>query len=271
MILNILGNKVNPSTPRHQCRGLLRVDPERRVPHRPEGRGLAPPNGPILFGLLSEKGGAMGIYKRGVSGPDFRIRMTQEYLAFKNFQTSARRSFLFPFCFFIFCIALLNFSGFCAGVANAGSSTLAFQDEVKRIIKTMAGPMMGPLSKRDNNAIQAILDKVILDAEKEGKPVRFGIGILDMEGLAVAGRYIVGTFKMDDFSKYNYVTKAFKQKKIVQDRLYFQGGSQFLIICVPLVRQKEVVGALVFGFDPSQIEKNYGLTTEQFMALDFNK
>jgi hypothetical protein len=212
----------------------------------------------------------MGICKRGVSGSDFRIGMTQEYLAFRSFQTSARRSFLFPFCFFIFSFALLQFSSLCAGVANADPSALTFKEEVKRVIKTMVEPMMGPVLNRDNNAIQATLDKIISDAEKEGKPVRFGVGILDMEGLAVAGRYIVGTFKMDDFSKYNYVAKAFKQRKIVQDRLYFQGGSEFLIICVPLVRQKEVVGALVFGVDP-QIKKDYGLTTEQFMALDFNK
>jgi hypothetical protein len=43
-----LGLKVNSSTPRHQCRGLLRVDPERRFLHRSEGRSLAPPNGSRL-------------------------------------------------------------------------------------------------------------------------------------------------------------------------------------------------------------------------------
>lgn len=209
--------------------------------------------------------------KKAVIRLDFRIRMTREYLGFRGFRIPAGRLSMLPLWFFIFFVLFSNFSGFCAGVANADPSTLAFQDEVKRAIKKMVGPMMGPVTKKDNNAIQATLDKIILDAEKEGKPVRFGIGILDMEGLAVAGRYIVGTFKMDDFSKYNYVAKAFKQRKIVQDRLYFQGGSEFLIICVPLVRQKEVVGAIVFGVDPSQIKKDYGLTTEQFMALDFNK
>jgi hypothetical protein len=246
-------------------------DPERRFPFRPEGWGLASRNGSILIGLLNEKEGTMGIYKRGVSGPDFRIGMTQKYLGFRRFQTSAARSFLFRFCFFIFGFALLHFSGFCAGVASADPSALTFKEEVKRVIKKMVGPMTGPVLNGDNNAIQATLDKIILDAEKEGKPVRFGIGILDGRGLAVAGRYIVGTFKTDDFSKYNYVAKAFKQRKIVQDRLYFQGGSELLIICVPLVRQKEVVGAIVIGVDPPQIEKDYGLTTEQFMALDFNK
>ena len=209
--------------------------------------------------------------KKEVIRPDFRIRMTREYLRVRGFRVPAGRRSMISVCFFIFLSLFSSFPGLDAGVANADPSTLAFHDEVKGVIKTMVGPMMGPVLNGDNGATQAALDKIISDAEKEGKPIRFGIGILDMGGLAVAGRYIVGTFKMDDFSKYNYVAKAFKQKKIVQDRLYFQGGSQFLIICVPLVRQKEVVGALVFGFDPSQVKKDYGLTTEQFMAIDFNK
>ena len=209
--------------------------------------------------------------KKGVIRLDFRIRMTREYLGFRNFRLPAGRLSMLSLRLFIFFVLFSNLSGFGSGVAYADPPAVSFKDEVKRTVKTMVGPMMGPVTKKDNNAIQATLDKIILDAGKEGKPVRFGIGILDMEGLAVAGRYIVGTFKMDDFSKYNYVAKAFKQRKIVQDRLYFQGGSEFLIICVPLVRQKEVVGAIVFGVDPSQIRKDYGLTTEQFMALDFNK
>jgi hypothetical protein len=209
--------------------------------------------------------------KKRVTRPDFRIRIVRKHSGFRGFRVLAGRLSMLPVSFFIFILLFSNVSVFCAGVANADVSALTFKEEVKRVIKKMVGPMMGPVLNGDNNAIQATLDKIILDAEKEGKPVRFGIGILDVGGLAVAGRYIVGTFKTDDFSKYNYVAKAFKQRKIVQDRLYFQGGSEFLIICVPLVRQKEVVGAIVIGVDPPQIEKDYGLTTEQFMALDFNK
>jgi hypothetical protein len=214
--------------------------------------------------------GAVDKTKKGVIRPDFQIKIVREYSRFRGFRIPAGRLSMLPLWFFIFFVLVSNFSGFCAGVANADPTALTFKEEVKRVIKKMVGPMMGPVLGGDNNAIQATLDRILLDAEKEGKPVRFGVGILDMEGLAVAGRYIVGTFKMDDFSKYNYVAKAFKQRKIVQDRLYFQGGSEFLIICVPLVRQKEVLGAIVFGVDP-QIRKDYGLTTEQFMAIDFNK
>jgi hypothetical protein len=215
--------------------------------------------------------GAVDKTKKRVIRADLGIRIVREHSEFRGVWIPAVRLSMIPLWFFIFFVLFSNFSGFCAGVANADPSALTFKEEVKRVIKKMTGPIMGPVLNGDNNAIQATLDRIILDAEKEGKPVRFGIGILDVGGLAVAGRYIVGTFKTDDFSKYNYVAKAFRQRKIVQDRLYFQGGSEFLIICVPLVRQKEVVGAIVIGVDPPQIEKEYGLTTEQFMALDFNK
>ena len=34
-------NEVNPSTPRHKCRGLLRVDPERRFLSPPSDAGVS--------------------------------------------------------------------------------------------------------------------------------------------------------------------------------------------------------------------------------------
>ena len=51
-----VSKKINPLGPRHKCIGLLRVDPERRFKHRPEGRSvrlssaeaLAPSNGSNL-------------------------------------------------------------------------------------------------------------------------------------------------------------------------------------------------------------------------------
>jgi len=130
---------------------------------------------------------------------------------------------------------------------------------------------MDPVSKNDINAIQATLNQIISDAEKEEKPIHFGIWVLDRNGVAVTGRYIVGTFRNEDFSKYKFVRKAFKKRKIIQDRLYFQDRSELLIVCAPLVQQKSVVGALVLGFNPTEVKKDYGLNTEQFLTLDFNK
>ena len=166
---------------------------------------------------------------------------------------------------------LLGFSPFVTEVTDAGQSVSSFKEEAKTAIKTLTARLMDAVSKKNISDIQAGMDKIISDADKEGKPIRFGIGILDKNAVAVAGRYVVGIFREEDFSKYDFVKKAFKKKKIVQDRLYFQDQSELLVICVPLVHQKKIIGAIVLGFNPTQVKRDYGLNTEEFLALDFNK
>jgi len=160
---------------------------------------------------------------------------------------------------------------FITRVTDAGESVSSFKEEAKRAIKTLTACLMDPISKKNVGDIEAGVDRIVSDAEKEGKPINFGIGILDRNGVAVAGRYAVGIFKEEDFSKYKFVKKAFKKKKIIQERLYLQDHSELWAVCVPLVQQKNVVGAIVLGFDQTQVKKDYDLSAEQFLALDFNK
>jgi hypothetical protein len=155
--------------------------------------------------------------------------------------------------------------------ACANQSISSFTEKVKSAIKVLSVSLMDPVSNNNIGEIQTKIDKIISDAEKEGKPIRFGIGVLDRNGVAVAGRYVVGTFRKDDFSSYQFVEKAFKQKKIIQDRLYFQDRSELWIVCVPLVQKKNVLGAVVLGFNPTEVIKDYGLNTKQFLALDLSK
>jgi len=166
---------------------------------------------------------------------------------------------------------LLGSSGFLNEVTLADQPLSSFKEEVKKAIKKLSACFMDPLSKNNIDAIQEELNKIISDAEREGKPLRYGIGILDKNGIAVTGRYIIGIFKEEDFSKYKFVRKAFKQKKIVQDRLYLQDSSELLIVCAPLVQRKNVLGAIVLGFNPAEVKKDYALDTKQFLTLDFNK
>jgi len=181
-----------------------------------------------------------------------------------------RSSFLLLGMLILWCV-LLGFSPFVTEVTDASQSVFSFKEEAKRAIKTLTACLMDPVSKKNISDIQAGMDKIISDAEKEGKPICFGIGILDKNAVTVAGRYVVGIFREEDFSKYDFVKKAFKKKKIVQERLYLQDHSELLIICVPLVQQKKIIGAIVLGFNPTEVKKDYGLNIEQFLALDFNK
>ena len=166
---------------------------------------------------------------------------------------------------------LLGFPLFATEVADASQSVSSFKEEAKSTIKTLSLCLIDPLSKNDIDTIETSVNETFLEADKKGKPIHFGIGVLDRNGMAVAGGYIVGAFKGEDFSKYEFVRKAFKRKKIIQNRVYFQDRSELLIICAPLVRQKKIIGAIVLGFNPTQVKEDYGLSTEQFLALDFNK
>ncbi len=156
-------------------------------------------------------------------------------------------------------------------VANAGSSFSSFKEEAKSTIKVLSACLMDCVSKKNISEIQEDMNKIVSEADREGKPIRFGIGVLDKNGVIIAGKYVGGIFREEDFSKYQFVKKAFKKKKIVQERLYFQDHSELLMICVPLVQQKKIIGAILLGFNPTQVKNDYNLSTEQFLTLDFNK
>lgn len=178
----------------------------------------------------------------------------------------------------------LGFFPFLIEVTNANQSVSSFKEEARSAINHLSFCLIEPLSKNHIHTIEAIVNETFLEADKKGRPIRFGIGVLDRNGIAVAGGYITGAFKGEDFSKYDFVKKAFKKRKIIQNRLYFQDRSELLIICAPLVQQKKIIGAsvplvhpkkiigaIVLGFDPTQLQRDYGLSAEQFLALNFDK
>ncbi len=171
----------------------------------------------------------------------------------------------------VFWLVLMDFSTLFTQEACANQSISSFKENVKGAIRTLSASLMDAVSNNNTGDMQIKIDRIVSDAEKEGKPIQFGIGVLDRNGVAVAGKYVVGTFKKDDFSRYEFVKKAFKKKKIIQDRLYFQDHSELWIVCVPLVQRKGIVGAIVLGFNPTEVNKDYGLNAKQFLALDLNK
>jgi hypothetical protein len=197
--------------------------------------------------------------------------MKRKWERYKGINIFSVKLFLFLLEIFILCFIFLDLPKVRIGEVSADQSTDDFKDEVRATIKKLSVSLIGPVSINDINAIEMAVKEIFLEADEKGRPIRFGIGILDRNGIAVAEGYIIGAFKGKDFSKYEFVRKAFKKKKIIQNRLYFQDRSELLIICAPLVHQKRVVGALVLGFNPAEVKKDYGLDTRQFLALDFNK
>ncbi|HUL21267.1 MAG TPA: hypothetical protein VLZ10_07415 [Thermodesulfobacteriota bacterium] len=197
--------------------------------------------------------------------------MKRKYSPNRGLGFSKIRSSLLLLGMLILWFVLLGFSPLFTEVTDAGQSVSSFKEEVKSAIKTLSVSLTDPVSKNNIGDIQTTVDKIISNAEKEEKPIRFGIGILDRNGVVIAVGFVRGTLMNDDFSRYRSVQKAFKQKKIFQERLYFQDRSELWIVCAPLVQGKAVVGAVVLGFNPTELKKDYSLSAEQFLALDFNK
>jgi hypothetical protein len=204
-------------------------------------------------------------------GPEEKKKLTRRCEENRALVFSKINVFFLSFRVLVFWLILMQLSTLVTREACANQSISSFTEKVKSAIKTLSVSLMDPVAKNNAGDIQIRIDKVISDAEKEGKPIQFGIGVLDRNGVAVAGKYVVGTFRKDDFSRYQFVKKAFKKKKIIQDRLYFQDRSELWIVCVPLVQKKNVVGAVVLGFNPTEVIKDYGLNTKQFLALDLSK
>jgi hypothetical protein len=204
-------------------------------------------------------------------GPEEKKKLTRRCEENRTLVFSKIDVFLVSSRVLVCWLILMQLSTLVTQDACASQSISSFKEKVKSAIKMLSVSLMDPVAKNNIGDIQTEIDKMISDAEKQGKPIQFGIGVLDRNGVAVAGRYVVGTFRKDDFSRYQFVKKAFKRKKVIQDRLYFQDHSELWIVCVPLVQQKDIVGAIVLGFNPTEVDKDYGLNVKQFLALDLNK
>ena len=73
-----------------------------------------------------------------------------------------------------------------------------------------------------------------------------------------------------DYSRYEVVMKALKERKIVKAKLYLQDHSTLYTVVIPLVRQGEALGLLVLAFDTADLGDRLGLTEEEFLRVDLN-
>jgi hypothetical protein len=79
-----------------------------------------------------------------------------------------------------------------------------------------------------------------------------------------------GDGKDKNFSGYDLVVKAIKSRKIQQQRLFLQDGSELYLVCAPLIRQSALIGMVAIAISSKDAEQRWGLKQKEFMALDFN-
>jgi hypothetical protein len=154
--------------------------------------------------------------------------------------------------------------------APLSKAALTFKQEIKGGLKKLSPALAEPVAKDDVQALNAVLKDNYIKAEKAGKPLAFQILILDRHGVTLTS-YPTEKAGVKRFSDYQVIKKTLGESKIVQERFYLPDGGKFFAICAPLVSNGKVVGALAMGFEPKELSQKWGVSEQEFMAIDFNK
>jgi hypothetical protein len=166
--------------------------------------------------------------------------------------------------------AAILFGGCQAQKPPLSPAAAAFKKELRQCIQEFSDAVMAPLAKNDVAGIKAGLEKVEPRALKLCRMCPFRIAVLNQQGEVMAVHPATAKTKRSNYSNYDLVIKTLNSKKIQQQRFFLQNGSELYIICVPLIRQDNVIGLLAIAMDAPEAEQRWGLTGKEFLALDLN-
>jgi len=166
-------------------------------------------------------------------------------------------------------LLLLVLSGCQAKEPPLSPAAAAFKKEVQECLDRLCQGVIGALVKKDVAALNETLKKIEPEALKLCRMCPFRIGILDQHGDTVT----VYPFKaeaMGNFSSYEAVAQTLKNRKINQQRLFLQDGSQMYLICVPLLQGENLVGIMALSLSAKDAQDLWGLSEKDFLTIDFN-
>jgi len=147
------------------------------------------------------------------------------------------------------CLALL---ASCSPSAP-GPAAESFKREVHATKQSLAPSLMDAVSHREPGSAKGILERQCTLAREGGRPFTCGITVLDPHGITLASATPGELIKRLDYSRYEIVMKAMKERKIVKAKLYLQDHTTLYVVGIPLVRQGEALGLLVLAFDASDL------------------
>jgi hypothetical protein len=168
------------------------------------------------------------------------------------------------------CVMLLLALGVGPGCqAKPPSKAKAFSQEVQSVINRIAPPMVGPVARKDKEAVQEALVKAFSVCGEECQGLFYNVFILDQQGVLIAD-YPPAKVKHLQFSDYQMVKKAFAKKKPNLTALHQPDGTLTYIIYVPLIHEGQVVGILALGLEENQVREKRCLSEQEFLSLDIH-
>jgi len=155
--------------------------------------------------------------------------------------------------------------------SDQSGAVLSFKKEVKETTDALIPALIEPVANRDPRAVKLILDKQCALARDKGRPFACGITVLDLHGITLASVTPGDTIRRLNYSRYESVTQALKDRKIVTAKLYLQDGTTLCAVGIPLARNGEAQGLLVLTFDAGELKDRVGITEQEFLKVDLNR
>ena len=168
-----------------------------------------------------------------------------------------------------FLIILLIFCACSAKEPPLSPAAASFKQEVKACLQRLSAPLPGLVARQDVPAINKTLLAKVEPAIKLCRMCPFQIGVLDQHADILA-RYPEkkeGTLNLSGYALFDQVLKS---RRISQQRIFLQDGSEIYIIAFPLLHEGQMVGMLGLSLDAAEALHRWGLTEKEFLALDFN-
>jgi len=131
-------------------------------------------------------------------------------------------------------------------------------------------PVRRDLAAGDTAGLQVLLEGFRNEISRGRDRDRYAAGVLDGDGIVVAAASQGGSGKGIYFSRYELFRKVMKQRRIVPFRLYLQDGSRLMAVAAPLGEDGLAAGVLVLTFLSGELADRWGITEEEFLALEFD-
>jgi hypothetical protein len=146
----------------------------------------------------------------------------------------------------------------------------AFKKEVQQAIGMLAGALIDPVSKSNVAVINATLKKTMPESIKLCRACPFMIAILDRKG-TVLTVYPPKKEYSRHYAQYKLVIQALDRGEACHGQLFLQDGSKLYTICVPLQKENKTVGVIVLTTTEEEVKQRWGMSEQEFLAIDFNQ
>jgi C4-dicarboxylate-specific signal transduction histidine kinase len=145
----------------------------------------------------------------------------------------------------------------------------AFRLEVQSILRQLQQSLAAPTAQRDIAAIDQILATTAGSILSICLDCPYRSGVFDQNGV------LLTTFPKTkiagmNFSAYKHFQETIQKQRVTQSLFYLPDRAKMYFINAPLVQGRRVVGVVVLGMTPADLERKWQLSGAEFLALDLN-